>query len=622
MLVSICSTTLAVFILLVFAHCTAAERDTTSKQFDEDYYANKQFGDCFCWDQEKDQWCGGSEFYREPCREWVSNKVLPWAGPSSIVLCFYGFFPFIFCISRLACNCCGGRKPSLGCCCPLPHIPGAPLLQYHCCEVVATKFVHLIVFGGCVALCVLTYVWNHNAHDDTVDLITDFRRMTDTLWNAADGGERVFKDLVDQEAPFVNTNAASVISNASAEAKIKISDIDDILDKVHKFEGPSGGRQVALNWLVSVPLFFYAIMAVLMMFNFRGGISSLSAAVVSLAAAGITLFFLFHGFVTAVSFGACGNYDTAVVPTVIGYLTSKGACGDATLVETVANTTRDFISLQMCQTAGLAVLCSNYFECPENVCATGDFTDFDYLGRDLDRSVSRSDLAVGVFNSSCGREGAAPCRIRDCANSVACTANSTVQLLASSVIQTMDKFRSQMIFITHTFNNTFPGCKAIESAFNGPIKHSLCSHLRYSWGTITGFTAGMMGLHLFGVAILVLGAKRFTNCCGKQGDGDDEAYEAPEGVVMGVITPAHLEEAGRQQQGYYYNNGKQPQPMIKGPAGNPMVVDESDSVPGAIREREVVGGQQPIHSEPQKPQRPSDHWANEQAASPAMEAPE
>src|SRR5437868_6950152 len=82
--------------------------------------ADGSFESCFCWNHTAGGLCDGfaeGSSWTTPCQ----NRLLGafyWASPAIFVFCFFLFFPFFFCLSRVLCNCCGGRHPSEGCCCP------------------------------------------------------------------------------------------------------------------------------------------------------------------------------------------------------------------------------------------------------------------------------------------------------------------------------------------------------------------------------------------------------------------------------------------------------------------------------------------------------------------------
>eukprot|EP00762_Andalucia_godoyi_P001269 ANDGO_04915.mRNA.1 Transmembrane protein DDB_G0292058 len=112
----------------------------------------------------------------------VSNQFKPdnWEYQQSIILIaaigvliailslFFGLF---FCCGRKCCGCCGGTKPSKGCCCPKKDEFGGVETRYYTgCEIWWVRIGMILCFAVVVGMAVMGYIGNNDFHTDLSDI--------------------------------------------------------------------------------------------------------------------------------------------------------------------------------------------------------------------------------------------------------------------------------------------------------------------------------------------------------------------------------------------------------------------------------------------------------------------
>lgn len=481
--------------------------------------ADDNFRNCFCY-QSNGQWCGAgpdNNFWRDSCRDWVTDALL-WTIPAFVALIVFFIYPMLLFCARMCCNCCGGRQPSDGCCCP-----GKPSVRvfadgteepiskkYSNRSIFCTKFLFAACFGLWIYYSVGIYVLNHrvnNAFNDVTGAIdTQSMELTDAIANATSATSL----LVENKATFLDSNLLGVLENAQVQYQDVSDDIHRIIGHLQHVESDQqwgryqdAFRIPSIALVILVPAFF------MMLCSCRGAALTIGSGLMSLTAVLVVGSFVAHELVAQASTALCNDYNDTMVPSVINAAIYGGGCGQASVTAMVDGTASGYFQ-QVCN-AGLSEICNNGgFYCPEgaytDLCVSASSTGeanlmgWGYLSDTLANTIAQS--------TTLNDEGCPSCTIQQCANYCA---SASLKNQCQDVVSFMGLYGASMSTLLVEFYPTYTNCTGLYDALiSDSIQGSLCGEFSTQFTNISIQFLALSVLSIFATVGLLLGAKRFT----------------------------------------------------------------------------------------------------------------
>lgn len=485
--------------------------------------AADDFTSCFCY-QTNGRWCdgtavGSSEFWRDSCKNWVTDALL-WTIPAFLALLFFFFFPFIFCAARVCCNCCGGREPTDGCCCPTnPGVRVTPegtvvpqTKQYSNRSVFCTKFLLAAVFGLWVYYSVGIFVINHRVSNGLLDVIGSINSEMSSLYETVAAGQNASNALAANGATFVDATALqSELQSALSKYQTVVHDVAEINNHIHDAElNEQIGRNEDAYRIPAIGLCILFPAFIMMLCNCRGVVLTIGAGLMSFAAVLVVGAFIAHEVVAQGSTALCNNYNTTLVPSLINAATWGGGCGGASITQRVSDGAEQYFE-QACS-SGVATLCgeSGAFTCPPGA--------YDLLcvdGQSSSGNVASWSHLLVVLNStffeSVNTEDAncpSGCSISVCANQCA----SLTSKSASQQFQSFfDAYQQPVQVLVNDFFAAYYNCTGIYEALQSTSIHgNLCNEFSTQFTNISIQFLALSVLAIPAIILLIMGAKRFT----------------------------------------------------------------------------------------------------------------
>lgn len=548
---------LAVVTVAVLAHCAAA--------------SDSDFAKCFCF-QENGNWCstttpeGETDFMRDSCKNWLTTALL-WTIPAFVVFLGFAVFPFVFCCARVCCNCCGGREPSDGCCCPSQsstrvHSDGSVEVipkAYSNRSIFCTKFMYAACFALWVYYSVGVFVINHRVNNAFMDVTGAIATQSSLLYDTVLQAQNVTQQLADSGATFMDAQGVAEQLQASANKYHTVdSDIQKIINHLQDAETQQQyGRYADAFRIPAVPMIILFPVLLLMLCNVRGAVMTISAGLLAVTALFVVASFIVHELVAQGSTALCNNYNSTLVPSLINAAIYGGGCGLTTVSAELNLGAANFFQ-QACAD-GISDMCFNGgpFNCPpsayESLClqsssgmnAEGWSPLMQLLNATFEQSVTYSD-------PECSSSG---CSIQQCA---AMCSNGDLKGAAMKVTSFMQSYYSNTAELMTEFLPDYVNCSAIYTALISPsIQGELCGDFSTEFTNIAIQFLALSVLCIPTTILLILGAKRFTKM---QPLPDGASMSNPSTFTYRVLLQTDDERAvmgspllGEQPQGYYTN---------------------------------------------------------------------
>lgn len=477
-------------------------------------WANKQnmsdaLKDCLCWNTTSQTWCHSSldgsntGFWRDSCQRVVYYNYF-WVVFAVLWMIWLAVVPFFTCIFRICCNCCGGRNPSYGCCCPYSNklMSQDPKFKrpYSRCQTFTAKILALIMLIAFIDLSVHAFVSNHQVSDKAMSgaqaLQTSVSALQDTYLSVIS---------LEKTEAFKRLNATSTSSNSWFQVDLSSVEslfnkynkrVTDVQNGINKFEDHQHEyRSSPTIKLVAVPLAFVVIISILGFCNVRSWPISISAGLISI----IGIVFIVAASVTValgIGMGTVCNHQDTVKNFTKQILTNRG-CDMYTVTEQINATEIAFVN----------TLCKAGLNASSSICS----------GNNMFTNTSAGFIGVNVVNMTLV-EVAINASKKTAPAALALWTNYSSLFKSSSPLATL-------------FRDNY-NCNIVDTQFDTVLEPALCQgevhtskHGHHTWvsNTVSSALTGLGGL-LFGLAIACTftywiwlnGAKRFTKSSTKE----------------------------------------------------------------------------------------------------------
>lgn len=473
------------------------------------------FRQCFCWDKNTDTFCGGEKFWRPSC-EHLALRTAGWTIPCILVIFFFVCFPFFFLVFRYCCNCCGGRSPSFGCCCPYNNSRTGPR-RYTKCTIRTTKWLAV----GCLALfiyfCVTVYTTNHKVSLAATGLMNSIEatshQMLDEIADASSAAEHV-------KGKYISEGDAETIKEYQGEYSTRVERIHDGLGHAHDVESNKNyGREHITYTLVSLPLLFLVIMFLFMLCNGRGFLMAFLVSLFSFSCMVLVVALIAHGALAQVSHIGCNNYQQAVIPTVRTIIELRKGCNQQGFMASLFSTGMLFAT-EVCNKKGLTILCATQFNC----------SAFDFCAKThtkdglINAAAVEGVLSSPAYNPNNCIFGARPCTIRQCAEQ--CVGN--IQEASQAIVEEMLNYGPNITALSGRILDNTRDCHFVMNALNTTIYDAMCGEFKPRFTNITMVFLSLTLLSLFTMYVYISGTKRFRSM-------EDSAECSDQAVFNGVL---------------------------------------------------------------------------------------
>lgn len=500
-----------VAVLLVVMFASAAQADAN-------------FRNCFCF-QSDGTWCGANgnnDFWRDSCRDWAEDALL-WTIPAFLAWIGFLFFPFVFFAARMCCNCCGGRQPTDGCCCP--STPSVRVFEdgheepiprrYSNRSIFCTKFFFASCFGLWVYYSVGVYVLNHRVDNALNDVTNSISFESSKISSMVIDAVNATQTLVNNDAPFISSSLVFDLQAAQTKYLSVDNDIQNIVNHIqHAENDQSWGRYEDAFRIPSIALCILFPAFVMMLCNCRNAALTIGSGLMSLTAVLVVTAFITHELVAQASTALCNDYNDTLVPSVLNAAKWGHGCGQEGITSDLSTVSLGYFN-DACK-QGLADLCADdAFQCPpnayQNLCV-----DAGTIGTEtLDGWATLAQLLNSTFTTSIvyndigctGALGGDSCTISQCASY--CSEpdlRSNSQLL----VDFMDSYSDSMNVILVDFYPAYVNCTALyEALMSTGIHGQLCNEFSTQFTNISIQFLALSCLSIAAVILLILGAKRF-----------------------------------------------------------------------------------------------------------------
>jgi len=505
--------------LLATAVAFATLASTVAAKTEGDY-----FRECFCWDEKKQEFCGGSDWYNsDACDHWFW-AAFGFAVPAVIGLFVLLLFPCIFYTARICCNCCGGRRRSEGCCCP---DSGADhrVPEYTNRAIFVSKLLMSIVFGVYIYYAVGGYVTNAKLHSDIMNVLGDFGNSVDSVGDLVGKSSQELQHLSNlsmagPHLPPPGFAQESVVTNAAFHKRV--GEIHDQLNNIRHVErDQQWGREESVYRYPSCVLLVLLIAVMLMGCNVRKAMGPMMI-LVCLTTILEGIVFIPHMMMAQGVSSMCDSYNETVVPVVVGAVQSQGGCGSDGFIlglnMTAANlqqqlwfpnqVTKDFPS-ELCQ--AMRTVC-NAKQCAYTTCSgSGAQLPFTTDDERMPFNIPAIDLVMTTpfsgqdhvpFNQ---RQTIMTCAISSCNDQPL-----EVQMAARQLAQFYEDQYASLAFL---FMEAYPlsrNCAGVRDHLQNPLYGDICDGGINRRMTNAAMVLGVMYLLGFlAIPVIIRGMKRF-----------------------------------------------------------------------------------------------------------------
>ena len=509
------------------------------------------FEDCLCWDMATDSWCGGTDFYRSPCRDWVRDAFL-WTIPAVLLTLFFFFFPFVFFCARCCCNCCGGKNPSDGICCPteriaIDPITGQQILQiktYSTRSIFLTKFFFCMAFGFWIYFSVGVYHINDQAHSALHKTIERTQFEIDYL--ASDVNMTYYQLQVvaaNGGSSFVGSSLLQQLASAKSKFSVVQYHTRMVVDNITKAEDDQGwGRNEDAYRIPSFPMTILLIAFIMMLCNCHNGFISVLAGLFSWLAVFVVVCFTLHAIIAQGASAACDNYNDTVVPLLLDIAVSKGGCGVPSVVASFDEAAKFYIPHACGQGTpsqlygNMLGLCGDYFNCPVSGSGLQGLCNTSFNWPQAATTVM-SVFTDGVAKAA---SGCVECNVTMCAKECS---DPSARAAAAQFAQFAESFGSPMAYVFGTAYSDYVNCTALGEAleYKGPIHNALCTSFSTDFTNVAILFLELTITCIPCLVLLVVGAKRFQKM--RKANGEAVSFSQPQDFVYGVLVTSPEERA-------------------------------------------------------------------------------
>ena len=526
------------------------------------------FTDCLCWDVTTDKWCGNAantsdnEFYRDACSDWVTDS-LAWTAPAAVLFVCFFFFPLVFCVARCCFNCCGGRQPSDGLCCPDRYIAVDPATgeqipqnepkTYSNRAIFVTKALFWLCFGSWIYFSVGVYHINDQVH---TALLTTMDRTQHTI----DALHSDVGDIVSQLALVTLRGGADLVPSAlfapMTSAEHRLAELTYhtrlVVGNITKYENDAGKGFSRAQIAYGTPSYALVVLVVAVFFvlcNCSNVSVLVLAGLFSLVAALTVLVFMLHAVVAQAATALCDGYNDTVIPLLVDIATSKGGCGVDSVMKAFDAAGQVYVT-HACQNGSAALnaslygamqgLCSTallFMGCPATVPSLCE-TRFNFP------ALATAVMTVYDTATATAASGCAGCNISTCAAAGGCT-NSEAKALAAQFAAFATAFGQPMSYVFGTSYPDYANCSALEEAIasGGPLQYALCKSFSKDFSNIAILFLELSLLSIPVILVLVLGGKRFRRMQSLTQPGEDLHVETVTDFVNSVLLPTAADKA-------------------------------------------------------------------------------
>jgi hypothetical protein len=298
------------------------------------------FNDCLCWNKTSDNWCHHEHdgkhtgFWRDSCQRVVGVNTMWWV-PALLWILYLSLMPLCMCAFRLCCNCCGGRTPSFGCCCPISNKVLSPdpkwVRPYSRCATWTAKILAVIVFVIFFALSVASYHGTAKVSHAVEQAASAAQADVDATIMEINSLATQAKKYAAEPWMGVDANMIDTVQSAIPTLTQASKDISHIPKHVEHH------HRSAVLAFISVPLIIVIIVTALGLCNVRSWPISISAGLLSFMTIGLVVVGCAIMSVSVATHLVCDNAQT-VTTFAEDVLESKGYCNQQRLTTAVNNT--------------------------------------------------------------------------------------------------------------------------------------------------------------------------------------------------------------------------------------------------------------------------------------------
>jgi len=307
--------------------------------------------ECLCWDSTTNSWCQDSNdgnhkgFWRDSCARVVYANTWWWI-PVVIWLLYLIVLPLCMVAFRLCCNCCGGRTPSYGCCCPISNGVLSPdpkwVRPYSRCATWTAKILALLLASAFISLSVHTLISNS-------DVTRDIHSAVPQLQNWLQGDMGQLSLAAQTQYKWIKSTDLAALEKVQTFAPTLQTiqqDLGDVNANDNRY------RHTPVKVLVGLVLALTIFVTLLGLCNVRSWPISISAGILCLVTFCIVLWASTIGTVSAAMDLYCDN-RAEVEKFAVDAISGNGYCNVSGVSNAVNNTQIDFVK-HLCQERGMA----------------------------------------------------------------------------------------------------------------------------------------------------------------------------------------------------------------------------------------------------------------------------
>lgn len=486
------------------------------------------FRKCFCWDEEKEEFCGGSDWiHTQECKDYLW-AAYGWTAPAIIGLFVLLLFPFIFYCSRICCNCCGGRHRSEGCCCPNSGVDHR-VPEYTNRAIFVAKVLMSIVFGAYTYYAVGGYVTNAKLHTDIMNVLGDFDNSVDATLDLTAKSAQEIAHLSNSSLPAPHLPPLG-FATAAAETQVafthRVHQIHTEVDNVRRGETSQHfGRAESVYRYPSCVLLVLLIIILFMACNVRKAMGPLMV-LLCLTSIVEGVVFIPHMVMAETVASMCNSYNETVVPIVVGAVKSQGGCGSPGFIKglnaTAENLHANFWFPSPTNNVYPAALCRSMQtvcaakNCTYNTCGggssvAGNTLPFYTEDERIPFNVAAVELVVNThFGGQQGvpfnqRQSIVTCAMGGCADQPA-----EVQQAAMALAQFYSDQYASLAFLLGEAYPMSNNCSAVRDHLQNPLHGDICDGGINRRMTNVAMVLGVMYLISFlALPVVIRGMKRF-----------------------------------------------------------------------------------------------------------------
>eukprot|EP01059_Diplonema_ambulator_P026281 TRINITY_DN43538_c0_g1_i1.p1 TRINITY_DN43538_c0_g1~~TRINITY_DN43538_c0_g1_i1.p1 ORF type:complete len:504 (+),score=173.53 TRINITY_DN43538_c0_g1_i1:27-1538(+) len=466
-------------LLLVIAGASLASANMMS-------YSSK-LEDCLCYNATTNSPCSGS--IQSQCESYY--KAVAWTLWPGVfgLLFFLIILPFIR-LARRCCNCCGGSKPSEGCCCPSDE----PHSGYSTCEVCSLK---LFIFAGTVVIAAMglaTVIRSADLKDGIITLGNDLNDFADKINNATDTAVTEYNALSTLD---VSSSSKQQVEDAAYTAGNQTQDLRNGINDMNDYDHNKWYSRYYVTFIICcLILLVFLLCSFVALCNLKSCLPAIAMSLLSMSGILFCIVVVLYQISGVVTTDVCDSYNTTTT-----YLQERienelgcnpGSTTGLAVITSTTESAKTSFTNRICQAA-----CQGLYNCPLS-CNPEEFSTVELI---LDNSspANPSDPAF----ATCGTTPS-ECTVRMCATDcVDGSIKQESQYIVGNITTSVPAFNNIFTYVYPVAN-----CSVLTDLVN-TIEDPVCNTVKDCAVDSWALTTCTLVLAIVLSIVMLMGQKRF-----------------------------------------------------------------------------------------------------------------